>query len=200
MECRDSNGVCWQVRLAGDPASVISVSRDGEPIDVTAVEAAAVIERDARSARIWLFLDGARQLVHAVLVGEVWWVHVNGSIHRLTRIEPGADQGGADAGSLTAPMPGKVLEVHVAVGQMVMAGDALLVLEAMKMEHRIEAPADGLVTAVHHAEGAQVDAGAVLIEMAVATSEEAPEEGSEDAAAEGSDDGPDDGPPEDGEK
>ena len=67
------------------------------------------------------------------------------------------------AGSLTAPMPGTVLRVAVAVGDEVKAGDALVVLEAMKMEHGVKAIADGTVTEVLVTEGAQVDAGSVLV-------------------------------------
>ncbi len=67
------------------------------------------------------------------------------------------------AGSLTAPMPGTVLRVTAAVGDEVKAGDALVVLEAMKMEHGVKAVADGTVTEVLVEAGDQVDAGAVLV-------------------------------------
>ncbi|SDH50482.1 biotin carboxylase N-terminal domain-containing protein [Nonomuraea jiangxiensis] len=65
-------------------------------------------------------------------------------------------------GSLLAPMPGSVSRVEVAPGDRVTRGQAVLVLEAMKMEHRIAAPADGVVSGVHVEQGQQVDAGAVL--------------------------------------
>jgi propionyl-CoA carboxylase alpha chain len=65
-------------------------------------------------------------------------------------------------GSLTAPMPGTVLRLAVSVGDRVTAGQPLLALEAMKMEHAINAPADGTVTSLPVAAGAQVDAGTVL--------------------------------------
>ncbi|MCF6475561.1 ATP-grasp domain-containing protein [Nonomuraea sp. MG754425] len=65
-------------------------------------------------------------------------------------------------GSLLAPMPGNVLRVEVRPGDRVVKGQAVLVLEAMKMEHRISAPADGVVAGVHVEKGRQVDAGAVL--------------------------------------
>ncbi|UBU10455.1 ATP-binding protein [Nonomuraea gerenzanensis] len=65
-------------------------------------------------------------------------------------------------GSLLAPMPGNVLRVEVEPGDRVVKGQAILVLEAMKMEHRITAPAGGVVAAVHVEKGRQVDAGAVL--------------------------------------
>ncbi len=73
------------------------------------------------------------------------------------------------AGSLVAPMPGTVLRIAVALGDTVSAGDPLLWLEAMKMEHRITAPADGVVTDLPVSVGQQVEPGAVL---AVVTPEE----------------------------
>jgi len=66
---------------------------------------------------------------------------------------------------LVAPMPGKVLEVHVNEGDVVEAGEPLMVLEAMKMEHRIVASEAGKVTAVHFGVGEQVAQGATLLEI-----------------------------------
>jgi 3-methylcrotonyl-CoA carboxylase alpha subunit len=62
-------------------------------------------------------------------------------------------------------MPGRVLAVDVAPGQAVAAGDRLLVLEAMKMEHRLSAPIDGIIGAVHIATGDQVADGMCLVEI-----------------------------------
>jgi 3-methylcrotonyl-CoA carboxylase alpha subunit len=66
---------------------------------------------------------------------------------------------------LTAPMPGLVLKVLVRAGEKVRAHETLIVLEAMKMEHNIEAPYDGTVKKVNCAEGGRVAEGAVLIEL-----------------------------------
>jgi 3-methylcrotonyl-CoA carboxylase alpha subunit len=62
-------------------------------------------------------------------------------------------------------MPGRVLAVDVIAGQSVAAGERLLVLEAMKMEHRITARASGTVQAVHVATGDQVADGMLLVEI-----------------------------------
>ena len=71
----------------------------------------------------------------------------------------------AGASTLTAPMPGTVLEVAVAPGDVVRARQRLVVLEAMKMENPIAAPFDAAVKAVHVAAGDRVAGGAVLIEL-----------------------------------
>ena len=108
--------------------------------------------------------DGRTCLAHAAKVGDVWWVHLNGRTYKWERIEPGSS-GAEDEGGLVAPMPGKVLEVLVAQGDVVEAGTPLMVLEAMKMEHRIVAAADGTVVAVHYEAGDQVAQGAVLLDL-----------------------------------
>ena len=66
------------------------------------------------------------------------------------------------AGSLVAPMPGSVVRVAVAVGDRVVAGQPVLWLEAMKMQHRVDAPSDGVVTELPVQAGQQIDVGTVL--------------------------------------
>ena len=64
--------------------------------------------------------------------------------------------------SITSPMPGNILAVNVAAGDMVKKGQVLMILEAMKMENEIMAPRDGKVTAVAVTKGAAVESGALL--------------------------------------
>ncbi|ROT97581.1 acetyl/propionyl/methylcrotonyl-CoA carboxylase subunit alpha [Altererythrobacter sp. FM1] len=70
--------------------------------------------------------------------------------------------GAAGDGAILAPMPGKVIAVDVAEGDSVTAGQRLMVLEAMKMEHALTAPFDGTVTDLAASEGGQVQVDAVL--------------------------------------
>ena len=79
---------------------------------------------------------------------------------RVPRFVDPADQ--VAAGSLVAPMPGSVVRVAVAVGDRVQAGQPVLWLEAMKMQHRVDAPTDGVVTELPVTAGQQIDVGAVL--------------------------------------
>ncbi|MGM0769037.1 MAG: acetyl/propionyl/methylcrotonyl-CoA carboxylase subunit alpha [Pseudomonadota bacterium] len=76
----------------------------------------------------------------------------------------------AGEGSLAAPMNGAIVAVQAKVGDKVTAGQTLVIMEAMKMEHAIKAPADGVVTDIFYAEGDQVSEGAELI--AIETSDE----------------------------
>ena len=86
----------------------------------------------------------------------------------LQEIDPIAHAGEATGGvgRLTAPMPGKVVAFHVKPGDVVTAGQALAVMEAMKMEHTIAAPADGTVEELMYAPGDQVAEGAELLRIA----------------------------------
>jgi 3-methylcrotonyl-CoA carboxylase alpha subunit len=68
-------------------------------------------------------------------------------------------------GRLTAPMPGKIVSVHVRDGTSVERGTPLIVLEAMKMEHTISAPSNGTVAKVHYQAGDLVEEGADLLDF-----------------------------------
>ena len=72
----------------------------------------------------------------------------------------------ATTGGLTTPLPGVVVSVPVSVGHKVAAGEVLMVIEAMKMEHTITAPYAGTVQAIHFARGDRVPEGSQLLELA----------------------------------
>jgi len=92
-----------------------------------------------------MYIDSARGPVHLVA---------------LARFpEPGS---AVEKGSLVAPMPGNVIRVGAAVGDTVTAGQPLIWLEAMKMEHTITAPTDGALVELNVNTGQQVEVGAVL--------------------------------------
>ena len=71
----------------------------------------------------------------------------------------------AGAVSVKAPMPGNILDVKVAAGASVKAGDVLVILEAMKMENEIVAPQDGTVASINVNKGDTVNSGDVLVSM-----------------------------------
>ncbi|NVD96617.1 acetyl/propionyl/methylcrotonyl-CoA carboxylase subunit alpha [Massilia sp. BJB1822] len=97
--------------------------------------------------------------------GELFHVFTGGGHYALAYNDPMAHAGEAEAegGRLTAPMPGKVVAVLAKAGQQVKKGEALVIMEAMKMEHTIAAPHDGLVDEILYAIGDQVTDGAPLL-------------------------------------
>jgi propionyl-CoA carboxylase alpha chain len=69
------------------------------------------------------------------------------------------------AGSTVAPMPGSILRVIVGVGDLVVAGQPLLAMEAMKMEHQVVSPVAGTVVEIFVEAGQQVDSGQPLVRI-----------------------------------
>lgn len=136
-----------------------------------------VWEVDARIAApgIHSLLIGGASYLADVREEEGWFVvDVDGESYRVrveeetrhivrTRSTAAARQGGY---VLTAPMPGKIVRVEVAVGQPVEPGDGLVVIEAMKMENELRATTAGTVQEVRVQAGQTVNAGDVLIVVA----------------------------------
>jgi propionyl-CoA carboxylase alpha chain len=115
----------------------------------------------ADACRVVLEVDGVRRTFEVARHGDQ--VYVGGSA--LTALPRFPDPAAQRApGSLLAPMPGTVVRVAdgLAVGAAVRAGEPLLWLEAMKMEHKISAPVTGTLSALHAAPGRQVEVGALL--------------------------------------
>jgi len=104
---------------------------------------------------------------HIYRRGETVHVFARQGATQITVIDQLAHAGEAhgEAGRLTAPMPGKVVSFAVKAGDKVAKGQALAVMEAMKMEHTIAAPADGVVQEILYAPGDQVTEGAELLKM-----------------------------------
>jgi 3-methylcrotonyl-CoA carboxylase alpha subunit len=110
-------------------------------------------------------LDDRAFRARAVREGDAWHVFSGGGHRKLLLPQLASADEGAGAGSLAAPMSGKVIKVLTQAGAKVARGDPLLILEAMKMEHTIAAPKDGVVKEINYAAGEQVPEGAELIEL-----------------------------------
>ena len=107
---------------------------------------------------------GQRHRLHVLTAGDRVWVQGPDGDLALTAVPrfPEAGHGEQVAGGLVAPMPGTVLAVHAAAGDAVAAGQLLMIVEAMKMEHRITAPRAGTLREVRAQPGDQVSAGDLL--------------------------------------
>jgi 3-methylcrotonyl-CoA carboxylase alpha subunit len=106
---------------------------------------------------------------HAEGLDDVAHVFAPQGATRITVVDALAHAGEVQeaGGRLTAPMPGKVVSFAVKSGDKVKAGQALAVMEAMKMEHTIAAPADGEVLELLYAPGDQVAEGEELLKLKV---------------------------------
>jgi len=94
------------------------------------------------------------------LDGETWQLTYEHPLERLAHAAHGAAEDG-----LRAPMPGSLVVIHARAGQTVAKGEALLVMESMKMETTLTAARDGVVAAVHYAPGQTFDRDALLLSL-----------------------------------
>ena len=149
-----------------DIPATIHYRASGYEIEV-AGQRLKVAGRFEDATTLFVDIDGWRSKVRAVWQGLQLSLLLPGRQYAFQLVEPlsDLDAGEEASGSMTAPMPGKVIRVRVREGETVVRGAALMVLEAMKMEHTIAAPADGRVTAVHYGEGDLVEEGTTLLEF-----------------------------------
>ena len=141
--------------------SVSSMQLDGSSVNPPDIS----ISRADQTGQLKVEISGASHLAHVAKVGDDWWIHMDGRTHVVRMHESGSSEAESVQGGMSAPMPGTVLEILVKQGQRVREGQTLLVMEAMKMEHRIQAPRAGEVTRLHYSVGARVDMGATLVEI-----------------------------------
>jgi acetyl-CoA/propionyl-CoA carboxylase biotin carboxyl carrier protein len=157
-------GTAVDTRVRVGPAGLEVAVGDGDPVPATV---------EADGDRLLVDLPSGRATYTVALGhgpgGDHVWVGRDGHAWLLREEDLATASRGAGSGPssglLTAPMPGAVAALPVAVGDVVTAGQALVVVEAMKMEHPLVAPFDGTVSAVHVAAGDQVSMAAPLVEV-----------------------------------
>jgi acetyl/propionyl-CoA carboxylase alpha subunit len=151
---------------AGDRDLAIEMTPEGRFLVDERVLAADIAEVVPR--RVWsVVIDGEAHEVAFVGDGRVW---VDGDEIRLDVVDERAVVAGRAAGAtatgrqeIRAPMPGLLKTVHVAEGETVSAGDAIVTLEAMKMENELRAAHGGTVARIAVAQGTKVEGGALLV-------------------------------------
>lgn len=121
----------------------------------------------AKDGKLDLLIDGKRVITYVSSDGAKRWVTVNGQTFVLTKSSGARRRGtGHDhASELAAPMPGQVRSVNVSEGEAIIKGQTLLVLEAMKMEIRIQASQDGVIKKLFVSQGQTVEREQILVEI-----------------------------------
>jgi len=133
----------------------VEIAVDGKPLAIELVS--------ATPERVVLDVEGVRRAFAVHHTDDAVYVDDPAGSAALGRVPRFPDPNAhTAAGSLLAPMPGAVVRVAAAAGDRVTAGQALVVLEAMKMEHTVAAPLDGVLTALHVQPGDQVESGQAL--------------------------------------
>ena len=137
--------------------------------DVTHVEGAMEVQIEGQTFRIdEKSLNNAIRIHSVVQKGSEHLLCVAGKAH-LIQIENPRDYKTAALGDgalsleLRASIPGRIMKVHVKAGDSVIKGQALLILEAMKMENELKAGGDAIVETVHISEGQAVESNALLL-------------------------------------
>ncbi|MCC6299894.1 MAG: acetyl-CoA carboxylase biotin carboxyl carrier protein subunit [Anaerolineales bacterium] len=124
-----------------------------------------IVRADAERGKLELLIDGEHITAYVSSNGAKRWVTIHGRTIALTKGSGARKSGGGGrsaSGELTAPMPGQVRAVNVSEGDAVTKGQTLLVLEAMKMEIRIQAPMDGVVKSLKVKQGQTVEREQIL--------------------------------------
>jgi biotin carboxyl carrier protein len=164
----------WVVRR-GDESREVNVARQGGVFEVELDGRRVEVELvpvDGAVASLRMPSDGRSfQITYQRSSNGSWRLAVGQREYDLSVLTPteaieavaGARESGPSR--VTAPIPGKVVAIKVAVGDEVSAGQPLVVLEAMKMENELSAEQDGRVTAVHVSGGETVDGGELLVEL-----------------------------------
>ncbi|MFD8092826.1 acetyl/propionyl/methylcrotonyl-CoA carboxylase subunit alpha [Streptomyces malaysiensis] len=172
-ETRRGTAAGWgtAARRGTEPTLGAEPKSGAGPRPVTGPGPGAAPGQAAAPARVVLDVAGVRRTFEVTDYGDRRYVDTPRGCHVFTALPRFPDPTArTEPGSLLAPMPGTVVRVaEVKAGDRVEAGQPLLWLEAMKMEHRVTAPTAGVLTALHATPGHQVEVGALL---AVVTAEE----------------------------
>jgi len=153
--------------FAGAPLDARLTCQHDGTMQLAVGDVAGALTFAPQGGGIDLQFQGQRHRVQVYRQGEVAHVFTPQGATRILAVDLLAHAGDhqAEGGRLTAPMPGKVLSFAVKAGDTVRRGQALAVMEAMKMEHTISAPADGTVGELLYAPGDQVAEGAELLKL-----------------------------------
>ena len=150
------------LRLNAGSARRVTLGHGGETRTLNVGDGSTLVRSDFGAPMVLAGDDETAQAYTALVGDEEIVLFAGGRAVPFARTVRGSGAASAADGAILAPMPGKVIAVDVSEGDAVTAGQRLMVLEAMKMEHALTAPFDGTVTGLEASEGGQVQVEAVL--------------------------------------
>jgi biotin carboxyl carrier protein len=153
------------VDLVELPSGALQARLDGAPIDVDVVVVGSQLSVRVNGQVVDLTTEGTPPEIGAVASGHRSYVRVESERMRSAEQAKKATVTGGDK-TVKSPMPGRVVKVLIAKGDVVEVGQGWLVLEAMKMENEVRARIAGTVAEVHVAPGATVEGNAKLVTLA----------------------------------
>jgi len=162
MKIIDSNNKNWEITLqkSKDLGSISKIMLNENEFEFPHTEFSM------KNNKILISQGGQNIIAYVVKEKDSWWVNINGKTLNFTSGDiRKSSKKELDQGSLQSPMPGTILDVKISTGKSVEIGDTLLIMEAMKMEHKITAPFNGTVEKINCENNQKVDRGFVLIEL-----------------------------------
>ena len=167
QDCAWTSTPAWRLNLpARELITIASNDAQTQSYRVSHAEADLLVQQEGNEEEVFrvvnrgnsvleLHVGGHMQLASVTTAGDAIDIFIDGSPAGFTHVDPRKPvlSDDAGAGSLSAPMPGTVMQVLVEVGDQVEAGEALLILEAMKMEHTVRASVSGRIASIHFQAG-----------------------------------------------
>ncbi len=152
-------GLGHSIDIQKQPSGYLAITDEGQnPVEIN----------ENTDGHISFIVNNREQRAQVIRDGQEYWIFLQGRTYHLSRHLSKASSGNVSAAGeqiLRAPMPGQVRQLAVKQGDQVQAGDLLIVLEAMKMELRIEASMSGKIARMPIVKGDSVEKDQILVEL-----------------------------------
>ena len=160
----DDGNQRFEVRLRRDDNNEFYVVIKNQEDDEQEIQVSAKV---LGSGQFQFTLDNVIYKCSVAKDGDVRFIHLDGADYELRKVSALDDEfeETEDEGSLSSPMPGRIVKLLVKNGAKIVKGQDLLVVEAMKMENKIIAPFDGTIKEIFFTEGDQIEANIPLMEI-----------------------------------
>jgi len=160
--------MAFMIEIEKDAASVEHGSGDAEGTLIIHVgdQSFTATADPSQANRFSIVIDGVKKTIHTAKAPNGVWVWMDGKARLVSEIKKTRGAAGGSVSTIvTPPMPGVVVRVSVAIGEIVTKGQELVVVSAMKMETSLNAPYNGTVASINTEEGQQVNPGDVLVDV-----------------------------------